>query len=127
MPVVNPVRLLGPGLGAKLHLVCSIGNMRVVDGLGEGGVVAENERVAIGPVLVVVIQSRVFPTAVQMVIVRLVMLVGAGQFFIVVTGPQSGLPVALAVVSEGGLGQLDGAAVVKGDVVLAQPGEGQPG
>ena len=60
-------------------------------------------------------------------VVRLVMLVGASEFAVVVTGAQAGLPVALAVFAEGGFGQFDCAAVVKGGVVLAQPGEGQPG
>ena len=61
----------------------------------------------------------------QVVVVGFIVLIGAGELWIVAM--DAGFPVALPVVRKCCFGQLHHALAMKGHIVLAQPGKGQPG
>ena len=95
-----------------------------IDGLRQRAPVAEPERVPVGPVLVPVVQPELFPAAVQVVVVGLVVLVRAGHARILADDDR--IPVGLAVVGKGEFGEFDDALAMERPVVLAQLGECQP-
>ncbi|KGF81266.1 hypothetical protein IA69_12995 [Massilia sp. JS1662] len=78
----------------------------------------------IGPVLVPVVQPEIFPAAVQVVVVGLVVLVGTSHARIVANDDR--IPVGLAVMGECQFGQFDDALAVERHVVLAQLREREP-
>ena len=96
----------------------------LVNRLGQEAIIRNHELVAVECVFVPVVQAKRFPAPVQVVVVGLVVLVSESHPRIV-DGVQ--VPVSLAVVLQGFLGNLAHAFIVERSVVLAQASKCQPG